>query len=288
MFAVPVAHLMPGLDGSEIELHIRDSFHVIGFAVVGSLIFELIPAGRVGKALTAVAGAVAIGFLAETAQRTAGHFFDPNDVARDAAGAGLAVLARVLWTPGRPGFGRLFFRSIAIIAAAATLAPLTYWGWGWLSERLKAPVIMDFEGHFTELYYAEVNAEIALATSDTSDGRYARIMLGRAPRSGIRISTATHDWRKWDWLVFDAELAAGQDIVVSIHINDYDNIGHFADTDAGMLTVTAGKSTYRVSIGDVMRQAGRADDTGNIRQVAVLARSRIRGAVLSMDNLRLE
>jgi hypothetical protein len=286
--AVPVAHLLPGLDVSAVEQHMRDGLHVAGFAAVAWLLFELVPFAGIGRALTAFGAAILIGFLAELSQKLAGHFFNPFDIARDAVGAGLAVLARLLWDLGTPGITRIACRGVAAVLVAAVLAPFTYWGWGWLSERMKAPVIVDFEGRFAGSYYVAMNATITLTENDTSDGRFAEIMLSGFRRSGIRLTTATRDWRRWDWLAFDAEIAAGQESVVSIHLNDYDSIGHFADTQAGMITVTPGKSSYRVSVRDIIEQAGRADDAGNICQVAVFARSRNRGTVLYLDNLRLE
>lgn len=284
---VPAAHLMPGLDGSEVETRIRDSFHVVGFAAVAWALFEIAPFGRLGKSLTAFFGAVLIGALSELSQKLSGYFFNPVDVARDAAGAASMIFARVLWQQDARGVARVMFRGLAGVAGAAVLAPTTYWGWALLSERLKAPVIMDFEGPFAELYVVSTNAKMSLPVSGTP-GRHAEIMLSRAQRSGILVSTALYDWSPYDLLLFDAEIAVGEDSVVSIHLNDYDSIGHYVDTQAGMITVSQGMSSHRVRIQDILVQAGRSDDAGNIRQVALLARSRNRGTILRIDNIRLE
>ncbi len=286
--AVPAAHLLPGFDSSAVEQQIRDAGHVVGFAAVAWILYEILPYGLAGKVVAAFGGAMLIGVIAELAQKLAGHFFNPYDIARDAVGAGLMILARVLWEIGESRASRLLLRSVAAISAGFVFAPLLYWGWAFWGERLKAPVIMDFEGRFTDLYYAQTNSRIELKQGDALDGRYAEIMLGAAPRSGIRISPAVYDWRAWDHLVFDAEIVSGSDVRVSIHINDYDHIGHFADTPAGMVTVRPGLSSYRIPVADVIAQAARADDPANIRRVAIFARSRNRGTILRIDNIRLE
>ena len=40
--SVAALHLVPGLDGSPIELNIRNSLHVIGFAAVTAIMFRAI------------------------------------------------------------------------------------------------------------------------------------------------------------------------------------------------------------------------------------------------------
>lgn len=289
---VALAHLVPGIDGSDIERHIRNSLHIIGFAGVAWIIFELAPFGRPGKAFLALTGAVALGALAELAQRFSGYSFSGDDIVRDAAGAGLMIVARLLWPLGKTVVSRVFLRTIAAIAVCTVFTPFAYWSWGILSERLKAPVIMDFDGPFARHYFGPTNSDVSLTTvvadDDTAETQLLEIMLSRAPRSGVLVATALYDWRAYEWLVFDARILTGPDASVSVHINDYNSIGHFADTAAGMVTVTGDLSSHRVPIREVLRQAGRADDVSSIRQVALFARSRHRGAVMQIDNLRLE
>lgn len=290
--AVAAAHLVPGIDGSVIERNIRDSLHVIGFAGVAWVIFEFAPFGRLGKAMAAFAGAVMLGVLAEQAQRLAGYSFSEADIARDAGGAGLMIAARLLWTHAVSGMARIVLRALAVTAVVAAFAPLAFWSWGILSERLKAPIVMDFEGAYAKHYFGATNSEVALDSESTLDGggenRFIKVMLTRAPRSGVLLATALYNWEGYQWLVFDARMVEGADAQVSVHINDYSSIGHFADTEAGMLTVTGAEQSYRVPIRDVISQAGRSDDAGNIRQLVIFSRSRNRGAIMRIDNVRLE
>jgi len=289
---VAAAHLIPGIDGSEVERNIRDSLHIIGFAGVAGLIFLLVPLGRFGKSLVAFAGAVVLGALAEYGQLLAGFTFSPEDIVRDAVGAGLTIVGLLLWTTAISRGFRVILRIFACVLVIGVFAPFTYWSTVFLSERMKAPVVMDFEGRFAHYYYAVTNAKMSLITepgADRATGNHAiELTLTRAQRSGVLISTAMHDWQDFTWLVFDARIVSGNDSLVSVHLNDYDSIGHLVDAQAGMVTVTGAGSSYRVPLHEVIKEAGRSDDADDIRQVALLARSRHRGTVLRIDNLRLE
>ena len=290
--SVSAAHLIPGIDGSEVERNIRDSLHIIGFAGVAGLIFILVPLGRFGKSMIAFAGATVLGALAEYGQLLAGFTFSQEDIARDAIGAGLMIVGLLLWTTTMSNGFRVVLRVFACMLITGVFAPFTYWSTAFLSERMKAPVVMDFEGRFAHYYYAVTNADMSLITQpdvDRATSNHAiELMLTRAQRSGVLISTAMHDWQDFTWLVFDARIVSGNDSVVSVHLNDYDSIGHIVDAKAGMVTVTGAGSSYRVPLHEVIKEADRSDDADDIRQVALFARSRNRGTVLRIDNLRLQ
>ena len=285
---IPVMHLLPGLDGSTIERQIRDALHIVGFGAVAWLLFDIVPYRPVVRSLNAFIVAVVIGLLSEFGQKLTGNVFDPVDILRDAAGAGLMVMARMLWVVGTPEMPRLLLRCMALAAVLAVFAPMGYWSWVWLEERLKAPVIADFDGRFSETYVSATNSDVTLTSSSGLNDRHVRIVLTSSPRSGVLLWSAYYDWRSWEWFVFDAEIIDGKDAEVSIHINDYDSIDHFQDTHAGMITVTTGSSGHRVPIREIIRQAERGDDAGNIRQVAIFSRSRNPGTIMAVDNVRLE
>ncbi len=95
---VAVAHLLPGLDDSFVDVDIRNSLHIVGFAGVAAIVFELVPLSLAWKSLSALVFAITLGFLAETLQRHTASGFNGMDIARDAAGAGVYVLARLVWS----------------------------------------------------------------------------------------------------------------------------------------------------------------------------------------------
>lgn len=290
--SVAAAHLIPGIDGSEVERNIRDSLHIIGFAAVAGLIFILVPLGRAGKSLVAFAGAMVLGTLAEYGQLLAGFTFSQQDVVRDAIGAALMIVGLLLWTTTISHGFRAILRVFACMLVTGVFSPFAYWSTAFLSERMKAPVVMDFEGRFAHYYYAVTNADMSLIMepgADPATGNHAiELTLTRAQRSGVLISTAMHNWGDFTWLVFDARIVSGNDSVVSVHLNDYDSIGHLVDTQSGMVTVSGDGSAYRVPLHEIIKEAGRSDDADDIRQVALFARSRHRGTVLRIDNLRLQ
>ncbi len=290
--SVAAAHLIPGIDGSEVERNIRDSLHIIGFAGVAGLIFILVPLGRVGKSLVAFAGAMVLGALAEYGQLLAGFTFSQQDVVRDAIGAGLMIVGLLLWTTTISHGFRVILRVFACMLVTGVFSPFAYWSTAFLSERIKAPVVMDFEGRFAHYYYTVTNADMSLIRepgTDRATGNHAiELTLTRAQRSGVLIATGMHNWRDFTWLVFDARIVSGNDSVVSVHLNDYDSIGHLVDAQSGMVTVTGDGSSYRVPLHEIIKETGRSDDADDIRQVALFARSRHRGTILRIDNLRLQ
>ncbi len=150
--SVAAAHLIPGIDGSEVERNIRDSLHIIGFAGVAGLIFILVPLGRVGKSLVAFAGGMVLGALAEYGQLLAGFTFSQQDVVRDAIGAGLMIVGLLLWTTTISHGFRVILRVFACMLVTGVFSPFAYWSTAFLSERIKAPVVMDFEGRFAHYY----------------------------------------------------------------------------------------------------------------------------------------
>ena len=51
--AVAAGHLLPGLDGSFVDVDIRNSLHIVGFAAVAAIVFELVPASALWKSASA-------------------------------------------------------------------------------------------------------------------------------------------------------------------------------------------------------------------------------------------
>lgn len=102
------------------------------------------------------------------------------------------------------------------------------------------------------------------------------------------MQTAEYDWSDRRELVFSAEVVNGSTSYLTVHINDVNNIGRFADTAIGTVPLTEGKQEYRVPIVEVLQQTGRDDDVTNIRQLVILAREKQSGARLRIGDIRLE
>ena len=94
---VMAGHLLPGLDNSRVEEGVRNGFHVLVFASVAVIFFEVLIASGLspGRAVIATIVAVAaIGGLSETLQFLSGRQPDILDVIRDLSGAALALSGR--------------------------------------------------------------------------------------------------------------------------------------------------------------------------------------------------
>jgi len=292
--AVAATHLIPGLDGSRVESEIRNALHVVGFAVVAAVVYELIPFGRFAKATIAFLVAIAAGFASEYLQRYAGHNFDLADLYRDAAGAGIYLFARLLWSWSsdmKVAFGlRAVVRGAALLIGLLVFSPLVYWTGVFAAARVQSPVILDFNSQHARYYYHTINSEISLVEYDSGSdgGRYANILLSGWYRSGIAVHPAKFDWSASSTLVFEAEVSRGPPTKVTVHINDYDSIGHFVDAESGTVTVGNTAGLFRIPIGELLTQTGRGDDIADIRQLLILARDRNQGSRMRIDNIRLE
>jgi len=286
-------HFMPGLDGSVLENGVRNSLHVIGFAVVATVIFEIVPAGIVVRGLVAVMVAGLIGVIAEYAQTPSGRS-DIVDIYRDLSGAGCAVVGRAIWMSSisaGPRF-RLALRTASVLVTLLAFSPLAYWLGITGSYLNKLPTILDFDGKHDSYLFHSINASTEIlepAAGDGSAGNAVGVRLSRAGRSGIAVSTVGYDWRDYSILAFDAGIVDGPPGTVTVHINDKAHIGRFFDTTAGKFTVTDKMQRIRIPIDSVLTEISEQNiEKSDIRQIVILARDRQTGALLRIDDIHLE
>ena len=67
--AVAAGHQLPGLAGSFVDVDIRNSLHIVGFAAVAAIVFELVPTSVLWKSANALVFTLSLGFMAEIAQQ---------------------------------------------------------------------------------------------------------------------------------------------------------------------------------------------------------------------------
>ena len=288
--AVVLLHLAPGLDNFIVEIQMRNGLHVIGFAAVAALTIAFVPGGALIRSIAALLVSAAIGSASEFAQLATGSAFDVNDLFRDIAGAALFVVAWFLWTaPKRFELSALWGTGLRIAAAISLLAifaPFGYWAGVFVVARSQAPVIHDFDQPWARYFVSSINATHSFVGS--AEGAHLAVTLGSRPRSGMTLAAATRNWRAAEQLAFDAWVTHDAPVQVSIHINDRRRIGRFRDSEAGTVRVNQAPTTYRISIADVLSETQAPDNVGSIRQIVFFARDRTEGAVLSVDNVRLE
>lgn len=287
---VIVLHLAPGLDKSLVEIQIRNALHVLGFAAVAALTVRLTPGGTLTRAAIALLVPVMIGAASEFVQQVAGNAFDIEDLYRDAAGATLFVVAWLLWNAPvnlRLGaLGKLTLRSLAVLSCAAIFVPMVYWGGVVVLARAQSPVIHDFSHSWSHYFVGSINATQRI--EGDGPGAHVSVTLSRRPRSGVTLAVAARNWRDAEYLLFDAWISVDAPTTLSAHINDGRHMGRFRDSEAGTVIVSQVPTGYRVSIAQIISETQAPDNLGDIRQVVILGRDRTDGAVLHIDNIRIE
>jgi hypothetical protein len=191
---VVLAHVIPGLRNSFVDANVRDGLHILGFAVVAAVVFELTSASLIVNVLSALVVAIAIGVFSEYAQTHTGQAFDEYDILRDAAGAAVYLTARSSWAwssqPARIQLSRVTGRIAALFIGALVLMPLLYWSAVKMSYRDRLPIVLDFAEAMDSQLVAPVNSHIL----SVSDSGIAEIFLERPRWSGVLVSVAAPDW----------------------------------------------------------------------------------------------
>ena len=286
-------HLLPGLDSSRLELGIRNGLHFILFAIVAALAYLTPSYPPAGRAIFALAVVIACAVTSEYLQDLSGSKADIYDIFRDIAGASVMLVAMLVFSASNAArhgnIKRLALRAAAIIIAMLVTLPFSYWTVALLSERNLQPIVLDFDSRFAHYRFFPINADvILLGGTGNEDNLWAELSLTKRGRSGLAVQTAAYDWSDKSVLVFDAEVVEGPTSELSVHINDKAHVGHFIDTESGMVSLSKGQREYRVPIRAVLREASRGDTIDNIRQLVILARDKHSGARLRIDNVRLE
>jgi VanZ family protein len=292
--AVVIAiHLLPGLDASRIENGIRNGLHSVLFGALAAVIYRIAPFSGVGKVVFTLLVVIVVGVSSEASQLLSGHTADPVDLLRDIAGATLVLGGILIFRFANSSItshvSRSVFRLLGIGVMALAALPAAYWSTALLYERMLHPVVLDFDSRFSRYRYFPINADVILVESQArAADAAAELILTRRGRSGLAVQTAEYDWSDKQDLVFSAEVVNGSLSYLTVHVNDVSDIGHFADTAAGTVSLIEGKQDYRVRVAAVLQQTGRDDDVTNIRQLVILAREKQSGVRLRIDDIRLE
>ena len=293
---VAAGHLLPGLDNSEVENGIRDSLHIVVFAVFAVLVFELLV--RHGKPTAIIATFLIItivGGLSEFLQSWVGKQPDFYDIARDLSGAALAVLARVLWRRSSADAVseavRAIRRAISILLGIAIFLPLFFWLSVIGLNRSTFPTILSFDAWWETHLYGPVNAEVVapvVAASGRSEAA-AEVHLTRSGRSGLLVLPMVSNWTDYEYLVFAAVMTKGPNTTVTVRINDGDRIHHFSNRYMITITVTNEVTQFRLPLDEMISEPGlRPMDLSDIHEIVIFARDKRDGTVLLLEEIRLE
>lgn len=284
-------HLIPGLDRSFIETDIRNSLHIIGFAAVAAIVFELVPANLFGKSASAMTFTLVLGLFAEVAQQIDGNRFDGLDIARDAAGAGIYILARLIWSQSVDQAltqrRQALIRTIAILTGSLVFVP-------WLlllalqkSYEQRMPVILDFSLTQDIRMLNPVKSNISI--EQIGSRSVAKIELLRLGWSGVLIDTVDPDWSAYQFLVIRMAMFGAPGTVVNVELTDTGHPGYRSLHLLGEGPVGPELRDYRFPLKDVRDVPGRPDlDLTNIHLLDVIGDSDGVTATMLIEEIHLE
>lgn len=303
ILAVVIGHLLPGLDATEIDREIRNSLHVIGFAVIAAVIFEALPMRRTIAALMTLLLITALGALAEFAQSFDGKGFDLADLLRDVVGATIYICARIAWlwsnADGRSSVVRVSARLASIVLISLLLVPFSYWLSVNARIAAKFPTIMDFEGPWDSYTYQPVNSNLQLvntkSTAEKNAGSSLEILLLHRGWSGVNVKPVVSDWSSYQFITMRAAIIGGEDSTITVDISDVDHPGFRVQHYVGERSVGPEPTVLRFPLHSVDEIPGRPHlDPANVSAVYIIAKTRRKGKGnggeirMIVDDIRLE
>lgn len=291
-------HLIQGLDSTDLEFGIRNSLHILVFAVFSIIVFELFghrnTTSAIGGTLLLI---LLVAALSEFAQSLGENRFDLFDLIRDILGATLALFGRLLWHRSRTKTGsspiRFFRRFFAASLFAMIAAPLFYWLAAAALIRLSFPTIVDFGAWWGEHLYHPINSEAKLQTraptSAEDEEPAIQLRLTDWGRSGIGINPGVSNWSDFKYLTFIASMATGPHTTVTVRVNDSSRFHDFSDHFISTITISDEPTLIRLSLREMIVEPGRADiDLSDIREIVIFARDKGDATVLRLESVRLE
>jgi len=279
--AVVLAHLVPGFSNSYVDAGIRDSLHVLGFAGVAAVLFEMAGGGAARRCLLALVVAIVLGVIAESVQHFVGRQLDPADVLRDVAGAVTAIAARVLWQRATgPGL-----RTLSVAIASIAFLPLIYWSVLYTGFVLRLPLVADpADPRYSRLLSA-VNASIVPAHGSS----VPEVLLEESVSSGVMIDVVAKDWSAYHTIVIDIAITGAEGAVVDVDVSDGLHPGYRTRHHLGRRAVGSGMTELRLDIVDVNPVGGRPPlSATHVERIWILGRYAHGAATMRLDRIRLE
>ena len=291
--AVAVAVFMPDRPSflrSTARFH--DFLHVPGLAAVTALLLVAWPlphdasrSRQLIRLAVVFAAAVGIGVLVELLQAAIGRRVSVGDIARDAGGAGAAVLVAASFHARRRPASRWALR-LAALALAAAFAPPTVKAL--IDERRASrqfPILAAFT-HPDELGRFE--------WSGATPGPLARDRVlpltfwpGRYP--GFVLRYFPHDWRGFRRLVVTATNPDPRPLSLVVRIDDERHNQEYTDRYNGRFMMGPGRDEIRVSLEAVeTAPRGRTLDLSRVSEVVIFSPGLREPRVLRLESIRLE
>ncbi len=295
---VVASHLVPGLDNSKFENGIRNSLHILVFAIFAVIVFERLKHLSLTTAIVATLAIVAVvGGLAEFAQFFHGRQVDLRDLGRDLTGAMLCLGSRILWrssfTYSNSRFRNGLYRVVSALLAVLIFSPLLYWLAVIGMSRSTFPVILSFDHWWETHLYSPINSEITISATgaELSLGVAAAavIRLSALPRSGLTIQPVISDWSDYEYLIIQAAMNKGPDTSVIIRVFDEQGIKSFDERHVVRITIAGERRVFRLRLHDFNINAKlRPLELTTVQRIVIFARDKRDGTVMILDEIHLE
>jgi len=295
--------MLPGLDTTELHAEIRNGLHVIAFALVAAVIYELLPMRATFAALTTLALVTTLGVLAEFAQTRVGKPFGLEDLARDIAGATLYLCARLVWQWASSRAGspvvRFSARTVSVALGAMLFVPLTYWLYGTAQVVSRYPTVLDFDSRWDTHLYQAVASEVSFVSEETPvgqfNGTFSEIRLLHHDWSGLKINPIVSDWSSYEYLTMRAAIVGAYDSRVVVSLSDGTHSGYATEHRIGAQRIGPEPVLIRFPLRDAVDIPGRPDlDLSYIKSINIIGRTKSHNKIeggeprLFLDDIRLE
>jgi hypothetical protein len=256
--------------------------HVAFFYGVALLLLRLRPFRVLTpgpRALAVTGAALAAGGAIELLQPLAGRSASLDDLARDGAGAAVAVLLH----------GRLARRRFALPASAALLTLVLGGAALALLDRTLAALAFPELGGFEQPLEAGRWHPGRITTDRAREGRASlRLDLRPGPYPGASRKRSFGDWRGYGRIELALHNGSDRPQRLAVSIADAAHDGRFGDRYDGTFVLAPGWNTVAVPLREVVCvPSGRRQDPGRIVRLLFFVRDLREPLVLHLDAVRL-
>jgi len=230
--------------------------HVPLFFMVTLGLAAIFPAGesdgpwrRLRTLLRLFGVALILGGLVELAQPLWGGMLEGQDLVRDAAGAGAAVLALLSLRPELPRLVRWSLRGTAALIVLLHFLPVTSALWDEGRARRQFPVLADFETSLQITRFASHRCDLEVVKEGDGHLLRARFLPDQYPRLSLRYGPK--DWREYRALAFTCFNRGESPFYLIVRIDDIHHDNRPADRYTLRLHLDPGRHEIEIPLAAV-------------------------------------
>ena len=282
-------HALSGFNNSFVEIKIRDSLHVLGFAGIAAVVFELARGSAVRRSAIAIIVVLLTGLASEAAQAFVGRTLSVADLGRDLAGATFYLLARNLWRHTRSidagATKKMLLQSCAGLMLFALSLPFLHWSWRYVSYQQRTPLMLDSTIDLDANMIMPLNA----AWLPPGDAKAFSMQIEQRRWTGLLVRFVANDWSAYDYAVVRLSLSGSGKTSVQIDLSDGPHPGYRMPHRMAIVPIGAEYTDVRISLHDARIVEGRPDlDLRNVERLWLTGKHDGDSAILRLDKIWLE